>query len=273
MNCHSSRALFASYFPPVAAALVSAGLLLNLPACQAAGAEARTRVDPKDGAEMVYVPAGEFVMGSKDGVGADDEHPQHTVDLDAYWIYKNDVTVAQYRKFCDATGRQMPQAPAWVWKDDYPIVNVSWEDARAYCEWAGAALPTEAQWEKAARGTDGRAYPWGNDWDKTKANSDESRLNAPTGVGTYPGGASPYGCLDMAGNVWQWCADWYDPKCYSNSVTRNPAGPTGGSRRVLRGGAWNFVPDFCRSALRNSDNPTYWLDTYGFRCVVGAGPN
>ena len=124
-----------------------------------------TRINPKDGAVMVYVPAGEFVMG-------DDQmprsSPRRTVTLDAFWIYKNDVTVAQYRKFCQATGRQMPQTPTWGWKDDHPVVNVTWDDAKAYCDWAGAALPTEAQWEKAARGTDGRMYPWGNEWDAGK---------------------------------------------------------------------------------------------------------
>jgi len=126
-------------------------------------------VKPKHGAEMVYVPAGEFLMGSKEGEGDDDERPQHTVYLDAYWIYKTEVTVAQYRKFCQATGRQMPEEPSvQAWTDDHPIVNVSWDDAVAYGKWAGAALPTEAQWEKAARGTDGRQYPWGNDWDAQK---------------------------------------------------------------------------------------------------------
>ncbi len=117
---------------------------------------------------MVRIPAGTFLMGSKAGEGSDDEHPQHTVDLTGYWIYRTDVTVAQYRKFCTATGREMPDAPDWGWQDDHPVVNVDWDDANAYADWAGAALPTEAQWEKAARGTDGRIYPWGNDWDATK---------------------------------------------------------------------------------------------------------
>jgi len=127
------------------------------------------RVNPRDGAEMVYVPAGEFLMGSKEGEGDSDEHPQHKVYLDGFWIYKTEVTVGQYRKFCQATGWQMPSDPGWKGHDDYPMVYVNWDDdATAYAQWAGAALPSEAQWEKAARGPDGRVYPWGNDWDAGK---------------------------------------------------------------------------------------------------------
>jgi len=127
--------------------------------------EGNRHINAKDRAEVVYIPAGEFTMGSKPGVGKSDEQPEHKVDLDGYWIYQTKVTVAQYRQFCQATGRSMPNAPSWGWKDDHPIVSVTWDDATAYAKWAGAALPTEAQWEKAARGTDGRIYPWGNEWD------------------------------------------------------------------------------------------------------------
>ena len=204
---------------------------------------------------MVYVPAGDFLMGSKNGEGYDRERPQHTVYLDGYWIYKNEVTVAQYRNFCKTTGRNMPDPPNWGWKDDHPVVNVTWDEAKAYCEWAGAALPTEAQWEKAARGTDGRIYPWGNDWDKTRLNSYQSGSTATTPVGNYPGGASPYGCLDMAGNGWQWCADWYDATYYANSPARNPTGPATGTTRVLRGGSWFNLPACCRSAYRHDRDP------------------
>ena len=248
-----------------------------------------TAINPKDGAVMIFVPAGDFLMGSTKAqaqkvvqalpaVLQSDalrhfaaEEPQHKVYLDGYWIYRDDVTVADYRKFCDATGRQIPQPPDWAWKYDNPAVSVSWDDAKAYCDWAGVALPTEAQWEKAARGTDGRIYPWGNSWDKTKANSDESALNATTPVGNYSGGASPYGCMDMAGNVFQWCADRYDKDYYGHSPVRNPTGPVARAWRVLRGGSWDGIPDYCRSALRNYSLPTNRSLTFGFRCAGPAG--
>ena len=231
------------------------------------------RVNPKDGAAMVWVPAGEYLMGSTDADNeADtDEKPQHKVYLDGYWIYKTEVTVAQYRKFCQATGRQMPPEPEWKWQDTHPIVNVTWDDAAAYAQWAGAALPTEAQWEKAARGPDGRLYPWGNDWDGAKC-VNSARGNAPGGtkpVGGMPAGASPYGCLDMAGNVWEWCADWYDGSYYKNTPSGNPTGPATGTARVVRGGSWgNTISDFFRAAGRYRPTPEGRNDYLGFRCVV-----
>ena len=156
--------------------------------------KARRRTNPKDGAAMLYIPAGEFTMGSNEN---DDEKPQRKVNLDGYWIYKREVTVAQYRKFCRATNRQMPEAPSWGCKDHHPIVNVSWDDAKAYADWAGVALPTEAQWEKAARGIDGREYPWGNEWDSSKyANSDGTRVSSTKPVGSYTVDDSPYGAVD-----------------------------------------------------------------------------
>ena len=245
--------------------------------CAPAGRDdVKTRVNPKDGADMVYVPAGDFLMGSNDEIGVKlGQSPQHKVYLDAYWIYKNDVTVAQYRKFCEATGWKMPKAPDWGWQDDGPAVNVSWDDARAYCGWAATNLPTEAQWEKAARGTDGRTFPWGNDWDPGKlwwSIGVPGAAGRACAVGSYPGGASPYGCLDMAGNVWQWCADWYGEDYYAHSPARNPAGPATGVGRVLRGGSWynHHVFNFrCASRLFNGIYER--RSNYGFRCVVRAG--
>jgi formylglycine-generating enzyme len=210
-------------------------------------------VNPKDGAEMVWVPAGEFIMGTSDEQIAalykrhsdwkgllSEEEPQRKVYLDGYWIYKYAVTAKQYRTFCHATGRKMPRAPYREgWRDRYPMAAVSWNDARAYAEWAGVALPTEAQWEKAARGTDGRSYPWGNEWDASKCdnwvNIGEIR---PKPVGSYPRGASPYGCMDMAGSVLQWCSDWYDGHYDISAPSRNPLGPAVSAigYRVVRGG-------------------------------------
>ena len=253
-----------------------------IPVTPTAGA---TRINAIDGADMVYVPAGEFLMGSTEaemeaafvdasahftGVKKEwftDQGPQWRVYLDAYWMYKNDVTVAQYRKFCQATGKEVATAPTWGWKDDHPVVNVSWDDAVAYCEWAGVHVPTEAQWEKAARGADGRKYTWGNEWDPGKlwCSVGEKRTST-TPVGSYPAGASPYGCLDMAGNVCNWCADWYGN--YSNADNHNPQGPATGKFRVVRGGSWNgdSEPNF-RCAYRGYDDPTHRGGLDGFRAV------
>jgi serine/threonine-protein kinase len=227
-------------------------------------------VNPNDGAEMVWVPAGTFTMGSGDGKKIDnnDETPSHQVYLDGYWIYKTEVTVGQYKKFCAATGHQMPRAPSWGWQDTHPIVNVSWDDAQAYCAWAGVKLPTEAQWEKAARGTDGRIYPWGNEFSSSKAWTSESGATHTAPVGSFPDGASPYGCLDMAGNVWEWCQDWYGKDYYASSPSSNPTGPGYAEGRVLRGGSWNGNSSFCRCANRNSNDPSFGGYDFGFRCVA-----
>ncbi|HET6387505.1 MAG TPA: SUMF1/EgtB/PvdO family nonheme iron enzyme [Armatimonadota bacterium] len=233
-------------------------------------------IRPKDGAVMVAVPAGPFTMGADigAGLGYDDAKPAHKVYLDAYWIDKNDVTVAQYRKFCEATGRQMPDAPDWGWQDDYPIVNVSWNDAKAYCDWAGAELPTEAEWEKAARGTDARKYPWGSKWDSRKLwCSADTERSGPDPVGSFPAGASPYGCLDMEGSVLQWCADWFDEDYYHDAPPRNPAGPARGYTRVLRGGTWDgFDGSFFLCAYRSDCVPAFPDYSFsGFRGAVRAG--
>ena len=234
---------------------------------------------------MVLIPAGTFYMGiSEDELTAwlkenpddkreysSDELPRHPVYLDAYYIYKTDVTVAQYRKFCTATKRKMPPPPPWGWRETHPMVNVSWDDACAYATWAGAALPTEAQWEKAARGMDGRRYPWGNDWDAAKcSNSTGANLPGQTSVvGSFPAGAGPYGSLDMAGNVWQWCADWYGGDYYQRAPPRNPTGPDTGTTRVMRGGAWygNYKGVYL-CAARGDSSPDKGSLIIGFRCVV-----
>ncbi len=245
----------------------------------------------KTGIILIKIPAGTFTMGSNE---YDDEKPVHTVYLDEYYIGKYEVTNAQYKKFCDAAGRSYPPDPDFTAMPnyftnypDYPVVNVSWNDAKAYCDWAGLRLPTEAEWEKAARGTDGRKYPWGNvepgaggfvrcnyadkntdySWSDKSVN-DGYQWTAP--VGSYERGKSPYGCYDMAGNVWEWCADWYDESYYSRSANNNPKGPSSGEYRVLRGGSGDSGAWGIRCADRIWYSPANRLGNYGFR--VGSSP-
>jgi formylglycine-generating enzyme required for sulfatase activity len=233
-----------------------------------------TWIRAADGAEMVYVPAGEFLMGSTDDDpdASDYEKPQHTVYLDAFWIDKTEVTNAQYRKCVEAGACEEPP----YWNDDtynapsQPVVGVSWDGAQVYAAWVGGRLPTEAEWEKAARGTDGRIYPWGNSApDCNKANY-EGCADHPLAVGSHPDGASPYGVLDMAGNVWEWVADWYDEGYYVSAPFRNPAGPDSGDFRVLRGGTFFSDPGYVRCASRGRGLPYRWFWDFGFRVCVAA---
>jgi formylglycine-generating enzyme required for sulfatase activity len=230
----------------------------------------QTMVGEKDNSVMVYVPAGEFIMGSDEGGRG--ERPMHIVYLDAFWIDKTEVTNAQYRKCVEARACDTPVRTTYYDDADYvqhPVVYVSWNDADVYCRWAGKRLPTEAEWEKAARGTGGRTYPWGE-----RINCDHAQYSKCDGrtvpVGSKPKGASPYGALDMAGNVWEWVADWYDPGYYSQSPGRNPPGPDSGEGRVLRGGSLHSNQRFAHCAYRVGGNPKYWYFYVGFRCVRGS---
>jgi formylglycine-generating enzyme required for sulfatase activity len=237
-----------------------------------------------DTAEEILIPAGSFQMGCDSSNPAEScnswEQPLHTVTLSTYTIDKYEVTNARYQACVTAGGCTVPgsvdsskRSPYYGTSTyaDYPVLNVDWFQANAFCAWAGKRLPTEAEWEKAARGSsDTRKYPWGNSApDCTKTNYD-SCVGDTSRVGSYPSGASPYGVMDMAGNVDEWVQDWYDSSYYSVSPSNNPQGPETGTYRVLRGGSWvsfDFVGDV-RSALRSVLPPRPLdLDSNGFRCV------
>jgi formylglycine-generating enzyme required for sulfatase activity len=247
------------------------------------------------GLDFVYVPEGEFKMGSPDGVGYDDEHPQHTIYLDEYWIGRTEVTNAQYGRFVNAEGyseQDFWSVDGWAWRQendataprcwedsnlnqpDQPVVCVTWYEAEAYTKWLSeqnditVTLPSEAQWEKAARGIAGYIYPWGN----AEPNDNLLNYNDPEGkpvaVGSYPAGASPYDALDMAGNVWEWTADWFNENYYSESPLANPPGAEQGDFRILRGGAyWSAATDV-RGAYRYWDFPDLWYWYVGFRVAA-----
>jgi formylglycine-generating enzyme required for sulfatase activity len=220
--------------------------------------------------DMVLIPAGPFIMGSDSD--DPDEAPQQEVDLPAFEIDLFEVTNAQFAAFVEATGYQTDAEEGGEagWrgfytegKDNHPVVKVSWNDAVAYCEWVGKRLPTEAEWEKVARGTDGRIYPWGDEWDPARLNSYQSGYRGTTPVGSFADGVSPYGVFDMAGNVWEWTSDWYLP--YSGSNYQDPY--FGEENKVNRGGGWFEEPPQVRTSNRNCTSPVAANDDLGFRCV------
>jgi formylglycine-generating enzyme required for sulfatase activity len=262
--------------------------------------------------EMALVPSGEFLMGSPAGAEAfDDEQPQRQVYVGAFWMDRQETTHAEYELFVRATGHRVPanaNPGASLWDTnaplpgsaDHPVINVSWEDATAYCAWRGKRLPTEAEWEKAARGTDARRYPWGNNWDHARANSasfwagrtiqfdsgedwnafwvkgEGARISRERGlkgevltvpVGSFPNGASPYGMLDMAGNVSEWVQDWYDPGYYAKSPLADPQGPTRGAIKAMRGGSWLKPARSLRTTDRDYGNVASRPSGAGIRCA------
>ena len=254
-----------------------------------------TTVSDKDGMMLVYVPEGEFEMGSQDGLS--DEKPVHSVYLNAYWIDRTEVTNTMFSTFINGTRYQTDAEKAgfsWIfngsawektsganWKhphgsssslsglEKHPVTHISWNDAQAYCEWAGRRLPTEAEWEKAARGMDGRIYPWGNQDPNASLANYFLNVGDTTTAGSYADGASPYGALDMAGNVWEWVADWYGREYYnSQKEWTNPVGPSSGVYRVLRGGSWNSQAISVQSASRFRNYPSNTDYYNGLRCAL-----
>lgn len=263
---------------------------------------------------MVFVPAGEFTMGSAGTEGFPDEHPARRVFIGSFYLDRLEVTNRQYAEFVEATHHREPMnnnPSVTMWRDHkpletvvhHPVVNVSWEDGRDYCLWAGKRLPTEAEWEKAARGTDHRRYPWGDEWDIAKANSasywagrtiefqsgadweafwikgEGARLSKEKGingevltlpVGSFPDGTSPYGALDMAGNASEWVTDWFDPNYYRVAPLSDPQGPERGAIKAMRGGSW-LKP---ATSLRTADRDWGTMDSRpsgtGFRCAKDA---
>ena len=298
------------------------GTMLNWALAVVLGAAlgAAPQVVAAEAAPMVRIPAGEFVMGDSleeqqrvlDFAWQDPlqnrmrflvQHsgPQHRVYLDAFYLDQHEVTNRAYQGFVEATGHRRPHFWNSRWKlsdPDQPVVGVSWYDARAFCDWQGKRLPTEAEWEKAARGADGRRYPWGNDWDATRLHSADAvaarplesfavwsawqgamttgvGAARPAAVGSYPSGASPYAALDMAGNVWEWVADWYAPDYYTSSPPRNPTGPERGIPKVLRGGGWDVPRVIPVTWLRDHFIPPEFTHSpvTGFRCAATRPPN
>ncbi|NJL27691.1 MAG: SUMF1/EgtB/PvdO family nonheme iron enzyme [Thermoanaerobaculia bacterium] len=246
----------------------------------------RERMNEKDGSVLIYVPVGVYTLGTNEDLEAyreEDRHwpkPEHTVRLTPYWIGKYPVTNAQYRRFLEANPRQK-EPDSWNDKQfnepEQPVVGVSWMEAIAYCRWAGLELPSEAQWEAAARGIDRRSYPWGNEKPSPELANFDGRERRTTPVGAYPKGAGPYGTLDQAGNVWEWCADAFKGDAYAKRDGQENPVVVGDDRdesvrRVVRGGSWDSPSWYLRAAIRIRDPARDRGRCVGFRVVAGVGP-
>lgn len=280
----------AAFSPPTTNVLPTAVPHSLVPPAPVTGA---TWTRPVDNMQLVGAPAGKFAQGSQDyGI---DEQPVHVVTLDGFWLDQTEVTNAQFAAFLTAFGNRSAGGTHWLELErdyvrirqendsfvaqtgyaEHPVVGVSWYGAQAYCAWVGGALPTEAQWEYAARGSDGRFYPWGSAApDCTRANywgQAGGCAGGPAAVGSYPDGAAWTGALDMAGNVWEWVADWHAADYYGRSPDHNPQGPESGSEKVLRGGGWSHHAASLRAALRQHEDPAFRSLNVGFRCAMAPG--
>jgi len=237
-----------------------------------------TQVSSVDGMRLIYIPAGEFLMGS-DGLDRDAEdiaQPAHKVYLSAYWIDQTEITNSMYQQCVEAGGCEPPAEafsrtrggyfgdPAFA---DYPVIYTSWNAAESYCRWANRRLPSEAEWEKAARGMDGRMYPWGDAPPGARLANFGEMLGDTSQVGAFPSGASPFGVLDMAGNVAEWVADWFGADFYATSPYKDPKGPQTGDFRMIRGGSWFNPARGLRTTSRLWNYPDLTSDTIGFRCA------
>jgi iron(II)-dependent oxidoreductase len=240
---------------------------------------------------MIRIPAGEFLRGSPEGESLPEETPQRSILLSEFEIDEVPVTWEDFQAFIDAGGYdwlEMWSAEGWadrvtealhqprfygesqwahVTGPRQPVCGVSFWEAQAYARYAGKRLPTEAEWEKAARGLDGWNYPWGDGWEAGRSSSRGGPVRAAPDAGSFPSGASPYGVLDMAGGVWEWCSDWYDPHYYPRAPEQDPKGPPSGTMKVARGGAWNALPAALRTANRNAWRPAARYSNLGFRCA------
>ena len=267
--------------------------------------QARKKISGFDGATLVHVPSGWFVMGSKSG--DKDERPPRKVFVPGFWIDQTEATAERFARFVAQTGYKTtaekrkwswtwdaslrkgkggwrktkgaswrrPEGPKSSWKSvpKQPVSHASWPDAEAYCQWAGRRLPTEAEWERAARGGDGRRYPWGKERDVMRANLKGGKDGFPVvaPVGRFPKGASPFGALDMSGNVWEWVADRYQSRAYKKMAERDPHGPSKGKTRVVRGASWGSPIAWATAHNRYHRPPDYRNNKIGFRCATGEG--
>jgi formylglycine-generating enzyme required for sulfatase activity len=296
---------------PTAGPPTSSGDRLSTPGAASAD------VSDQDGMPLILIPAGNFGRGAApehlalmfdlcplcDPGTVADQSPSRSIYLDVYWIDKTEVTVAQFTKFINETGYITtaeqkgsgsvfnPTAgwtalPGATWRNsipvgdtntNYPVSQVSWHDAVAYCAWAGRRLPTEAEWEKAARGVDGRLFPWGNGEPDGTLLSFNLNAGGAVPVGSFPAGSSPYGVLDMSGNLWEWVADYYDESYYSYAPDRNPLGPSAGDGRTIRGGSWATLRDtelvYATTTFRLWNYPDISSNALGFRCAIDSTPS
>jgi iron(II)-dependent oxidoreductase len=240
---------------------------------------------------MIRIPAGPFLRGSPPNVGLSEEHPRRTIFISEFEIDRLPVTFGDFAAFVEKNGYQDPalwsdegwayvqehallrprfwDEPEWahVHGQSQPVVGVSFYEAQAYARFAGKRLPTEAEWEKAAAGEEGRMYPWGDDWEEGRCSFRGGAVRAAPPVGQFPLGVSPYGVWEMAGGVWEWCTDWHDEKYYTVAPERDPTGPSTGTMKVARGGAWNALPLLNRCANRNAWKPSARFSNVGFRCA------